>query len=105
MALARDGRSEARASRRANAIVLLNDGWSCGEVAAALLMDDDTVRGWSKLYEEHGLTGLVVFGHGGSDSHLTQRKASGTRRMGSSPSAAPRGHDRRVDQSDAWRRI
>ena len=73
-ALARDGRSEARASRRANAIVLLNDGWSCGEVAAALLMDDDTVRGWYKLYEEHGLTGLVVFGHGGSNSHLTQRQ-------------------------------
>ena len=45
-ALARDGRSEARVSRRANALVLLNDGWSCTAVATALLMDDDTVRGW-----------------------------------------------------------
>jgi transposase len=70
-ALARDGRSEARVSRRANALVLLNDGWSCSEVATALLMDDDTVRSWHKLYEEQGLTGLVVFHQGGSEGHLT----------------------------------
>src|SRR5712671_3535513 len=49
-ALARDGRSEGRIVRRANAVVLLNDGWSCAEVATALLLDDDTVRRWP----EHG---------------------------------------------------
>src|SRR5450756_2967256 len=49
-ALARDGLSEARVARRANAIVLLNDGWSCEEVATALLIDDDTVRSWHDLY-------------------------------------------------------
>ena len=70
-ALARDGLSEGRVVRRANAIVLLNDGWSCAEVATALLLDDDTVRGWHKLYEESGLTGLVVFHQGGSEGHLT----------------------------------
>jgi len=75
-ALARDGGSEARAARRANAIVLLNDGWSCQEVAAALLIDDDTVRSWHKLYAEHGLTGLVVFDAGGSESHLTRQQES-----------------------------
>ena len=69
-ALARDGSSEARAARRANAIVLLDSGWSCDEVAAALLIDDDTVRSWHGLYAEHGLTGLVVMGHQGSKSHL-----------------------------------
>ena len=69
-ALARDGSSEARAARRANAIVLLDGGWSCAEVAAALLIDDDTVRSWHVLYAEHGLTGLVVMGHQGSKSHL-----------------------------------
>jgi transposase len=69
-ALARDGSSEARAARRANAIVLLDGGWSCAEVAAALLIDDDTVRSWHGLYVEHGLTGLVVMGHQGSKSHL-----------------------------------
>src|SRR5450631_2991028 len=70
-ALARDGLSEARVARRANAIVLLNDGWSCEEVATALLIDDDTVRSWHDLYAVHGLTGLVVFHHQGSQSHLT----------------------------------
>jgi transposase len=70
-ALARDGLSEARVSRRANAIVLLDGGWSCAEVAAALLIDDDSVRCWHKLYAEHGLTGLVVFHHSGSQSRLT----------------------------------
>jgi transposase len=70
-ALARDGLSEARVARRANAIVLLDSGWSCAEVAAALLIDDDTVRSWHVLYGEHGLTGLVVFGHQGSQSHLS----------------------------------
>jgi transposase len=70
-ALARDGLSEARAARRANAIILLDRGWSCAEVADALLIDDDTVRSWQKLYAEHGLTGLVVFNHLGSASHLS----------------------------------
>jgi transposase len=70
-ALARDGLSEARVARRANALVLLNDGWSCQEVAAALLIDDDSVRAWHKLYAENGLTGLVVFHHLGSQSRLT----------------------------------
>ena len=71
-ALARDGSSEARAARRANAIVLLDSGWSCAEVAGALLIDDDTVRSWHGLYAEHGLTGLVVMGHQGSKSHLSR---------------------------------
>ena len=70
-ALARDGLSEGRVVRRANALVLLNDGWSCAEVAAALLLDDDTVRSWQRLYQERGLTGLVVFHQGGSEGHLT----------------------------------
>src|SRR5258708_15157099 len=69
-ALARDGLSEGRIVRRANALVLLNDGWSCQEVAAALLIDDDSVRSWHKLYAERGLTGLVVFHHPGNQSRL-----------------------------------
>ena len=69
--MARDGLSEARAARRANAIILLDKGWSCQEVAEALLIDDDTVRSWGKLYDEHGLTGLVVLEVGGSHSRLS----------------------------------
>ncbi|HEY4847504.1 MAG TPA: hypothetical protein VIH87_06835 [Methylocella sp.] len=43
--LARDGSSPCRITRRANALVLLDEGWSCRQVAHALLLDDDTIRG------------------------------------------------------------
>jgi hypothetical protein len=42
--LARDGTTEHRLARRANALVLLDKGWSCRRVAEALLLDDDTIR-------------------------------------------------------------
>ena len=35
-------------ARRANAILLLDNGWSCAKVAAALHLDDDTIRTWVK---------------------------------------------------------
>jgi hypothetical protein len=53
-------------------IYMLNDGWSCAEIAVALLIDDDRVRAWYDLYAKHGITGLVVFNHQGSQSHLTR---------------------------------
>jgi hypothetical protein len=36
VALARDGSAAARVTRRANALVLLDGGWSCQEVASKL---------------------------------------------------------------------
>ena len=48
-------------TRRANALVLLDDGWSCREVADALLFDDDTIRGWRNLFEQRGIEGLTSF--------------------------------------------
>src|SRR5215831_4811212 len=44
IALARDGSAAHRLGRRANALVLLDDGLSCEEVAKVLFLDDDTVR-------------------------------------------------------------
>lgn len=70
-AVARSGLSDARLARRANAIVLLDKGWSCTKVAEALLLDDDTVRGWYRLYREGGLEGLRRFEGGGSSSFLS----------------------------------
>jgi transposase len=70
-ALARDGSSPSRVTRRANALVLLDAGWSCRQVAAALLLDDDTVRGWRKLFEQRGIEGLTSFDVGGSASYLS----------------------------------
>jgi len=54
-ALARDGSSPCRVTRRANALVLLDEGWSCQQVAHALLVDDDTIRSWRKLFEQRGI--------------------------------------------------
>jgi transposase len=69
--IARDGLAEHRIARRANAMVLLDQGWSCERVAAALLLDDDTVRNWHRAYERSGVEGLKTFGHEGGSSRLT----------------------------------
>src|SRR6266446_10116808 len=71
IALARDGSAASRATRRANALVLLDDGWSCQEVADALLLNDDTIRGWLKLFEQRGMDGLTSFDMGGIASFLS----------------------------------
>ncbi|MGB8488821.1 MAG: helix-turn-helix domain-containing protein, partial [Xanthobacteraceae bacterium] len=71
IALVRDGSAASRVTRRANALVLLDGGWSCQEVAAALLMDDDTIRGWHKLFEQRGIEGLTSFDMGGSAGFLS----------------------------------
>src|SRR5712692_5646377 len=71
IALARDGSAASRVTRRANALVLLDDGWSCQEVADALLLNDDTIRGWHKLFEQRGIEGLTSFDVGGSASFLS----------------------------------
>jgi transposase len=52
-------------------LVLLDDGWSCQEVADALLLNDDTIRNWHKLFEQRGIESLTSFDMGGSASFLT----------------------------------
>ena len=69
--LARDGSAVSRLTRRANALVLLDDGWSCQQVAKALLVNDDTMRGWHKLFEQRGIEGRTSFDMGGSASFLS----------------------------------
>ena len=69
--LARDGSAAHRLGRRANALVLLDDGMSCEAVAKVLLLDDDTVRTWYHLYQEDGVEGLASFNHEGGSCRLT----------------------------------
>src|ERR1700694_1531382 len=69
--LARDGSAAHRLARRANALVLLDDGMSCEPVAKVLLLDDDTIRTWHRLYEEEGIEGLASFGYEGSACRLS----------------------------------
>src|SRR5487761_2145496 len=68
--LARDGSAAHRLARRANALVLLDKGWSCEKGAAALFLDDDTIRKWHGLFVEEGLEGLTRFDAGGSACQL-----------------------------------
>jgi transposase len=70
IALARDGSAAHRLARRANALVLLDDGWSCEEIAKVLFVDDDTIRNWFRLFEEDGIDGLAWFGREGSTCQL-----------------------------------
>ena len=57
-------------ARRANAILLLDDGWSCAQVGKALYLDDDTVRSWHKHYLSGGLDELTMFDWKGGLSFL-----------------------------------
>ncbi len=68
---ARNGSAAHRLARRANALVLLDDGMSCEAIAKVLLLDDDTIRTWHRLYEEDGIEGLTNFGYEGSTCQLS----------------------------------
>jgi len=72
--LARDGSAAHRLARRANALVLLDQGMSCEAIARVLLLDDDTVRTWHRLYEEGGIEGLASFGYEGSACRLSDEQ-------------------------------
>src|ERR1700686_5674644 len=70
--LARNGSAAHRLARRANALVLLDDGMSCEAIAKVLLLDDDTIRTWYRLYEEDGIEGLASFGYEGGACRLSE---------------------------------
>jgi hypothetical protein len=44
---------------------------SCEAIAKVLLLDDDTIRTWYRLYEEGGIEGLTNFGYAGSTCQLS----------------------------------
>jgi transposase len=69
--LARDGSVEHRLARRANALILLDRWQNCSEVATNLLLDDDTIRTWYRVYEEDGIEGIIDFGYEGGASRLS----------------------------------
>ena len=69
--LARDGSAAHRLGRRANAVLLLDDGMTCEATARVLFVDDDTVRTWHQDYQENGIEGLANFGHEGGACRLS----------------------------------
>ncbi len=69
--LTRDGSATHRLARRANALVLLDDGMTCDAVGKVLFLDGDTIRTWHRLYLEDGIEGLTTFNHEGGSCRLT----------------------------------
>ena len=70
-ACVRRQREDHGVARRANAILLLDDGESCVQIAKFLYLDDDTVRGWYKTYRETGWDALSADGWRGGQSRMT----------------------------------
>jgi len=58
-------------ARRANAILLLDDGESCTRIAKFLYLDDDTIRGWYKSYRHDGWDTLALDSWQGGQSWMT----------------------------------
>lgn len=58
-------------ARRANALLLLDDGMSCAQIARVLFLDDDTVRGWYKQYLAEGWEGVAYDGWKGGQSRMS----------------------------------
>ena len=71
VACVRSHREDHGVARRANAILLLDDGESCAQIAKFLYLDDDTIRGWYKTYREAGWGALSIDGWKGGASRLT----------------------------------
>jgi hypothetical protein len=52
-------------------VILLGHGWSPSEVAATLLIDDDSVRNHFKRYTQGGIAALERMYYIGSEALLT----------------------------------
>jgi transposase len=59
---------------RIKSILLLDDGWSCAQVAYALLLDDDTIRRYYKTYLEGGKEALLNLNYTGKACKLNQEQ-------------------------------
>ena len=58
-------------ARRANALLLLDNGMSCSQIAKVLFLDDDTVRSWHKQYLAEGWEAVAYDGWKGGQSRMT----------------------------------
>lgn len=58
-------------ARRANALLLLDDGLSCADIGRVLYIDDDTVRSWHKQYHISGWDGVAYDSWKGGQSRLS----------------------------------
>jgi len=68
--------NDRRFADRIKSILLLDDGWSYEKVAAALLLDDQTIRNYEKTFSQEGICGLLKTCYKGSESKLNSGQES-----------------------------
>lgn len=59
---------------RIKAVYLLGSGWAINRVCEALLLDEDTLRNYMRLYEEGGLKQLLEKHYKGSEPLLSEKQ-------------------------------
>ena len=64
-------RQDQGVARRANALLLLDEGMSCSQIAKVLFLDDDTVRSWHKQYLAENWAAVAYDGWKGGQSRMT----------------------------------
>lgn len=60
--------------RRANVLLLLDDGWAAERIAEALFIDAETVREHRRLHETAGLGGIACLAYAGGASDLSKEQ-------------------------------
>jgi len=65
-------RADALVARRANVLLLLDDGKSAVAIADFLYLDVETVRGWRRAFMREGLTSIVLRDYSGREGHLSR---------------------------------
>ncbi len=71
LAYVKSHREDSGVVRRANALLLLDDGESFAQIAKFLYLDDDTVRRWHKQYLSGGWEDVAHDGWKGGQSRMT----------------------------------
>ncbi len=60
-----------RSAYKINAVILLGTGWTLEKVKTALLLDDETLRGYVKKFRDGGLQELLKVEYKGSEPYLS----------------------------------
>ncbi|MCP4212649.1 MAG: IS630 family transposase [Halieaceae bacterium] len=72
--------------RRANALLLLDDGLAAEAVARVLYLDDETIREWQRGFAADGLASIGLKGYKRRDGHLTREQEAGlAEQLGTNP--------------------
>lgn len=71
MSVVRGRKIEGLRVRRANALLLLDDGRSASFAAEVLFLDPDTVRGWRRDFAERGPASVELSAYPAREGHLT----------------------------------